>query len=115
MQTILEALQKSDYIKSVVPVMDGSKEVGYAITFASGKNITVYHGKDGVNGTDGINGTDGKDAVAPVIGVAKDEDGVRILPGPLPPEWEHILCRNLLQDRLPAGSHPGDCLQEAML
>ena len=35
MQTILEALQKSDYIKSVVPVMDGSKEVDISPRFTT--------------------------------------------------------------------------------
>ena len=39
-------------------------EVGYTITFQTGKSITIRHGVDGINGE------------TPVIGVAKDTDGV---------------------------------------
>jgi hypothetical protein len=47
--------------------------------------VTIYHGQDGKDGQDGANGndgapgqngTDGKDGVSPVIGVAKDTDGI---------------------------------------
>ena len=85
LQTIVEVLQKNESVTSVVPITEGGVEVGYTIAFTSGKNITIYHGKDGVdgsdgkdgqNGTNGSNGLDGKDGYTPVIGVKQDADGV---------------------------------------
>lgn len=73
MQAIVNALQTQDAITSVTPITEGSKTIGYAITFAKGEPITIYHGQDGKNGADG---EDGKDGYTPVIGVDKDEDGV---------------------------------------
>ena len=67
LQTIVDALQNNDYVKSVTPIYEDSKEVGYVIEFTKSGKVTIRHGQDGA---------DGKDAVAPVIGVAKDEDGV---------------------------------------
>ncbi len=60
---------------------------GYEIVFSDGTKAVIKNGKDGkdglngtngkdgVDGTDGTDGTDGKNAVAPVVGVAEDEDG----------------------------------------
>ena len=57
---------------------------GYEIVFSDGTKAVIKNGKDGkdgLNGTngkdgvDGVDGTDGKNAVAPVVGVAEDEDG----------------------------------------
>ena len=79
LQAIVEALQKNEYVTSVVPITEGGVEVGYTIAFSSGKSITIYHGtdgKDGQNGTNGSNGSDGKDGYTPIIGVAMDTDGV---------------------------------------
>lgn len=85
LQTIVEAMQENDYITSVAPITESGAEVGYTITFTSGKTITIYHGKDGADGKDGLNGTDGKDGVdgtdgkdghTPVIGVKQDTDGI---------------------------------------
>lgn len=73
LQTIVEALQKNEYVTSVVPITEGSVEVGYTIAFSSGKYITIYHGRDGATGAPGANGQDG---YAPVIGVKKDTDGI---------------------------------------
>ena len=73
MQAIVNALQTQDAITSVTPITEGSKTIGYTITFAKGEPITIYHGQDGKNGADG---EDGKDGYTPVIGVDKDEDGV---------------------------------------
>ena len=70
LQTIVEALQKNEYVTSVVPITEGSVEVGYTIAFSSGKYITIYHGKDRTDGSDG------KDGYTPNIGVKKDVDGV---------------------------------------
>ena len=79
LQTIVDALQKNDYVTSTAPIMEGRNEIGYIITFASGKTITVYHGKDGIDGEDGKDGVDGKDGndgYSPMIGVRMDTDGV---------------------------------------
>ena len=79
LHALLDAVQKSDYITSVVPVMQGSDEIGYTIVFSSGQIITIYHGKDGAdgqNGNDGKDGINGKDGSVPVIGVRMDTDGV---------------------------------------
>ena len=76
LQTIVEALQNNEYVTSVVPITEGGVEVGYTISFSSGKNITIYHGKDGADGSDGAPGADGQDGYTPVIGVKQDADGV---------------------------------------
>ena len=79
LQAIVEALQKNEYVTSVVLITEGGVEVGYTIAFSSGKSITIYHGtdgKDGQNGTNGSNGSDGKDGYTPIIGAAMDTDGV---------------------------------------
>lgn len=47
-QAVLDALQKNDYVTSMVPVTEAGKEIGYVLVFASGKSVTIYHGKDGV-------------------------------------------------------------------
>lgn len=73
LQEIVTALQKNESIKSVATLSDGS---GYLITFSSGKTITIYHGKNGVDGEDGKDGENGKDAITPVISVKKDADGI---------------------------------------
>lgn len=80
LQTIVNALQKNDYITSVTPMIQNGVEVGYTITFTKNKSITIYHGtngkdgadgKDGKDGTNGANGQDGKDGTTPVISVAQ--------------------------------------------
>lgn len=79
MQTILKALQESDYVTSVVPVEKDGVIVGYTITFAKSQPVTIYHGKDGkdgVNGEDGKDGKDGKDGYTPQIGVKQDTDNI---------------------------------------
>ena len=73
LQNIVTALQSNDYVKSVAPIMQGGKEVGYTITFGKSNPITIYHGKDGQDGQDG---NDGKDGSTPVIGVKQDTDGL---------------------------------------
>ncbi|WP_418450117.1 PL29 family lyase N-terminal domain-containing protein [Alistipes sp.] len=76
LQTIVTALQNSDYITSVTPITKDGKTVGYTITFAKSNSITIYNGTDGKDGVDGSDGEDGKDGVAPTIGVKQDTDGV---------------------------------------
>ena len=84
LQAVVSALESNDYVKSVVPVYDGQKEIGYIVEFTKSGKVTIYHGQDGadgVNGTNGTNGSDGKDGAdgkdghTPVIGVAQ-ENGV---------------------------------------
>ena len=70
LQTIVTALQQNDYITNVSPITQNGKEVGYTISFKSGKSITIYHGADGQNGTDG------EDGYTPVIGVKRASDGI---------------------------------------
>ena len=85
LQTIIAALQNNVYVTSVVPIYEGVEEIGYVINFSDNTKATIYHGqdgKDGVDGEDGVDGDDGVDGAAgqdgktPVIGVAKDTDGV---------------------------------------
>ena len=79
LQTIVEAQQAGDYITSITPIKENGVVIGYTITFAKNDPITIYHGqngKDGKDGTNGINGTNGVDGHTPIIGVAKDTDGV---------------------------------------
>ena len=78
LQTIIIALQNNDYVTNISPIEEGSKEIGYTITFARSGSITIYHGKDGENGKDGVNGTDGKDGQNGKDGIdGKDgKDGV---------------------------------------
>lgn len=66
LQGLVSALQENDYVTGVNPIMEGAKEVGYTITFAKSKPITILNGKDGENGTDGI---------TPIISVKQDTDG----------------------------------------
>lgn len=73
LQTIVDALQNKDYVTNVTPITEDGKVIGYTITFSKSGSITIYHGKDGQNGQDGA---DGKDGYTPVIGIAKDTDGI---------------------------------------
>ena len=70
LQTIVEALEKNDYITNVSPVRKDGEVIGYTITFAHSDTITIYHGENGKDGADG------KDGYTPQIGVMKDTDGI---------------------------------------
>ena len=70
LQTIVEALEKMDYVTNVSPVREDGEIVGYTISFANSDTITIYNGKDGKDGQDGQNG------YTPQIGVMKDTDGI---------------------------------------
>ena len=70
LQTIVEALEKNDYITNVSPVRKDGEVVGYTISFAYSDTITIYHGENGRDGADG------KDGYTPQIGVMKDTDGI---------------------------------------
>ena len=64
LQTIVEALEKNDYITNVSPVRKDGEVIGYTITFAHSDTITIYHGEDGVDG------------YVPNISVMKDVDDI---------------------------------------
>lgn len=70
LQTIVSAMQENDYVTSIIPVSSGGQTIGYTICFSKSGDITIYHGKDGVNGTNG------QDGHTPVIGVRQDPDGI---------------------------------------
>ena len=67
---IVGALQKNDYVTGTAPIVQNGKEIGYTITFASGKTVTIYHGNNGAAGSDG------NTSATPLIGLKKDTDGL---------------------------------------
>ena len=73
LQTLVDALEKRDYITNISPIREDGEVIGYTISFAYSDTITIYHGKDG---KDGANGADGKDGYTPQIGVMKDTDNI---------------------------------------
>lgn len=73
LQTLVDALEKRDYVTNVSEVRSNGEVIGYTISFAYSDTITIYHGQDG---KDGVNGTDGKDGYTPQIGVMKDTDDI---------------------------------------
>lgn len=70
LQTIVNALEKHDYITNVSAIRKDGEEIGYTISFAHSNTITIYHGQDGTDGKDG------QDGYTPKIGVKKDSDGI---------------------------------------
>ena len=64
-RSLITALENSDFITGVVPVMEGGKEIGYTLTFKNGSPITILHGKEGAT----IEG------LTPVVGIKQDADG----------------------------------------
>lgn len=88
--TLVQAMQKGDYVVSVSPLIEDGVEVGYRIVFKESGVVDLYHGKDGTDGEDGkdgANGADGKDGAngqdgangtdghTPVLGTKQDTDG----------------------------------------
>lgn len=74
-------MEQNDCITGITPIMEGSKEAGYTITFEKGNPITILHGRDGATGATGI---------TPIIGTKKDTDGMyywTIKLGDAPAEW----------------------------
>lgn len=61
---ILEAIQKNDFVKSIVPIKEGDVEIGYVITFSQSGSVTIYHGERGADGH------------TPIVGVLQGEDGM---------------------------------------
>ena len=73
LQTIVSVLQENDYITGILPIEKGGETIGYTITFGKHDPITIYNGEDGKDGTNGSNGQGG---YTPILGVAKDTDGI---------------------------------------
>ena len=79
--TLVQAMQKGDYVVSVSPLIEDGVEVGYRIVFKESGVVDLYHGKDGADGEDGQNGANGQDGIngtdghSPVLGTKKDTDG----------------------------------------
>ncbi len=73
LQVIVEAQQSGDYITNITPITKDGQQIGYTITFAKHPAITIYNGE---NGKDGVNGTNGQNGQTPVLGAAKDADGI---------------------------------------
>lgn len=67
LQGLVTALEQKDFITGVTPIIEGTKEVGYTITFTKSTPITIMHGKDGAKGADGV---------TPIIGVKQHTDGL---------------------------------------
>ena len=77
----VQALQENDFVKSVSPLYDkdGVTVVGYNISFVKSGEISVFAGKNGEDGEDGKPGKPGNDGVdghSPLVGIAKDSDGI---------------------------------------
>ena len=70
LQTLVDALEKRDYITNISPIREDGVVIGYTISFAYSDTITIYHGEDGKDGANG------KDGYTPQIGVMKDTDGI---------------------------------------
>ena len=86
LQGLVEALENKDFVTGVTPITEGSKIVGYTITFTKSDPITIRNGVDG-------------EAQAPVVGVKKDTDGKyywTVKVGDDPAEW-------LTEDGTPSG------------
>ena len=90
-QPKMSIIPNNDYVTSVTPIYEGATEIGYVITFSKGGKATIYHGKDGAKGEQGEKGEQGdkgetgekgdkgdtgEAGATPVIGVAKDADGI---------------------------------------
>ena len=61
LSTLVQSMEKGDYVVSVSPLKEGTEEVGYRIIFKENGPVDIYHGQDGADGKDGQDGTDGKD------------------------------------------------------
>ena len=70
-QVLIGSLNNYDFVASISPVMDGSKEIGCTIKFTKGRTITVYYG----SASEGGNTSAGTGATTPQIGVRQDTDG----------------------------------------
>ncbi len=72
LKVLVEKIENNVSIRSYAPISGG----GYRIIFTDGTSIDIMDGQDGADGEDGKDGQDGSDGATPVIGVAKDKDGI---------------------------------------
>lgn len=73
LQAIVSVIQENDYITGILPIEKGGEVIGYTIMFGKHDPITIYNGEDGKDGT---NSSTGQGGYTPILGVAKDADGV---------------------------------------
>ena len=88
--TLVQAMQKGDYVVSVSPLIEDGEEVGFRVVFKENGVVDLYHGQNGADGADGADGEDGKDGQdgqdgkdgangidghTPVLGTKLDADG----------------------------------------
>ena len=64
LHTLVDALEKRDYVTNVSEVRSNGEVIGYTISFGNSDTITIYNGKDGADG------------YTPQIGVMKDTDDI---------------------------------------
>ena len=89
LQQIVNALQNSDFVTGISPIIENGVEVGYVIYFSKNLPVTIYHGADGEDGADGVDGKPGADGADGADGVdgkpgadgADGEDGSDGAPG----------------------------------
>lgn len=74
---IVREIQNGGYIRDCVEVQEGGTTIGWRLTFSDGKEIMIYHGKNGKDGANGHDGQNGQDGHSPMIGVRQDStDGL---------------------------------------
>ena len=45
LQTVVDALEKNDYVTNVAPVTRGEEVIGYTVTFQKAGTITIFNGE----------------------------------------------------------------------
>ena len=63
LQELVQAINEHALVESVTPIEENGQEKGFVIRFSNGRDITIYHGKDG------------QDGYSPVVSVAQHSDG----------------------------------------
>ena len=59
LETIIKAIQNNDFVSGILPIYEGTTEIGYKITFTQSGTVTIFHGKTGADGAQGADGMDG--------------------------------------------------------
>ena len=50
LETIIKAIQNNDFVSGILPIYEGTTEIGYKITFTQSGTVTIFHGKTGADG-----------------------------------------------------------------
>lgn len=66
LQSLTTVLESMDYITNIAPIEQDGETMGYTISFAKSKSITIYNGKNGENG----------ETIVPAIGIKKASDNL---------------------------------------